>query len=115
VLAGNQGFNLAEIATYPAAYGLNHPLVLTVGASGVQDEWVEYASWDAVAVHISAPGTTILSTWPGGFVEYSSGTGGAEEHPTSCHCNAGVCPSHMTPACALTPATRRHLNGCALC
>jgi hypothetical protein len=32
--------------TYPAAYGLTHPLVLTVGASGVMDEWADYSSWD---------------------------------------------------------------------
>ncbi|EFN55753.1 hypothetical protein CHLNCDRAFT_134105 [Chlorella variabilis] len=72
--AGNHGFYLSEVATYPASYGLNHSLVLTVGASGVLDEWADYASWDERAVHLSAPGATILSTWPGGFVEYSSGT-----------------------------------------
>lgn len=45
-LSGNHGFYLSEVATYPASYGLNHSLVLTVGASGVLDEWADYASWD---------------------------------------------------------------------
>lgn len=46
VPAGNQGLLLSELATYPAAYGATHPLVLTVGASGVLDEWLDYSSWD---------------------------------------------------------------------
>ena len=71
--AGNHAKHLSQDATYPAAYGATHPLVLTVGASGLLNEWSPYASWDEAAVHLSAPGTSILSTWPGGFVEWSSG------------------------------------------
>jgi hypothetical protein len=71
--AGNHAKHLSQEATYPAAYGATHPLVLTVGGSGLLGEWSPYASWDETAVHLSAPGTSILSTWPGGFVEWSSG------------------------------------------
>ncbi|KAL4423262.1 hypothetical protein ABPG77_004531 [Micractinium sp. CCAP 211/92] len=72
--AGNHGLDLSGDPTYPAAYGAAYDNVLTVGSSDVTGDWVNSSSYDAQAVHLSAPGTTILSTWPGGFTEYSSGT-----------------------------------------
>ncbi|PSC70283.1 Kinesin-related 11 [Micractinium conductrix] len=72
--AGNQGFDLREVPTWPAAYSLAHRNVLTVGASALRGEWSDYSSWGPGAVHLSAPGASVLSTWPGGFTEYSSGT-----------------------------------------
>ncbi|KAL4436741.1 hypothetical protein ABPG75_003880 [Micractinium tetrahymenae] len=72
--AGNHGLDLSEDPTFPAAYGSTYDNVLTVGSSDVTGDWVNSSSYDVQAVHLSAPGATILSTWPGGFTEYSSGT-----------------------------------------
>ena len=47
--------------------------MVAVGASGPGDEWEAYSNYDAEAVQLSAPGNYILSTWPGGLVEWCSG------------------------------------------
>jgi len=53
---------------YPAA----HATVLAVGATGPDDKVALYSSIGSY-VDIAAPGTMILSTWPGGY-RYESGT-----------------------------------------
>jgi subtilisin family serine protease len=53
---------------YPAA----HATVLAVGATGPDDKVALYSSVGSY-VDIAAPGTMILSTWPGGY-RYESGT-----------------------------------------
>jgi hypothetical protein len=64
--AGNSGAS-GDIY-FPAA----HPQVIAVGATGPDDRAALYSTRGDY-VDISAPGTMILSTWPGGY-RYESGT-----------------------------------------
>ena len=52
LIPGNQGFDLREVPTWPAAYSLAHRNVLTVGASALRGEWSDYSSWGPGAVHL---------------------------------------------------------------
>ena len=64
--AGNSG--PSGDVFYPAA----HPTVVAVGATGPDDRVALYSTRGSY-VDVAAPGTMILSTWPGGY-RYESGT-----------------------------------------
>ena len=72
VAAGNSHKDLDFSPEYPAALGLDSQI--TVGAVGDHDEMARYSNYGAKAVHIFAPGSNIVSTWPGGRMAFSSGT-----------------------------------------
>ncbi|GAB4822106.1 hypothetical protein N2152v2_009152 [Parachlorella kessleri] len=79
--AGNEGLDLdAGTATVlPAAFRL--PNMLTVAAaldggeeSGSQDRLAGFSNWGNSTAHLAAPGTHILSTYPGNWLAYMSGS-----------------------------------------
>ena len=60
--AGNDGKNLDESPLYPASYSL--PNIISVAASDENDRLWNYSNYGAGSVHLSAPGSGILSTVP---------------------------------------------------
>jgi subtilisin family serine protease len=70
--SGNDSVDLAQNPRYPASfYFLSQ---LTVGATGMFDSMAEYSNYGTSAVQLFAPGTLIISTFPGGAMAALSGT-----------------------------------------
>lgn len=75
--AGNEGKNLngnsdvaqdaypCELHRGPSARGASAPNVLCVGATTSTDALAGFSNRGTAAVHLGAPGTGIVSTWPG--------------------------------------------------
>lgn len=63
--AGNDSTNIDRNKEYPAS--VNAPTQITVGATGFNDLLAEYSNYGLSSVHIFAPGTSIISTVPGGM------------------------------------------------
>jgi serine protease len=61
--AGNDHSNVDKYKEYPAS--LNLAAQITVGATGAYDDLASYSNYGSLAVHIFAPGTSIVSTIPG--------------------------------------------------
>ena len=72
--AGNKGINndydLSPV--FPAAF--NVPGSITVAAIDQQDNLAAFSCFGQSSVHIAAPGNDILSTYPGNWLAYLSGT-----------------------------------------
>jgi hypothetical protein len=72
--AGNKGINndydLSPV--FPAAF--NVPGSITVAAIDQQDNLASFSCYGQSSVHIAAPGNDILSTYPGNWLAYLSGT-----------------------------------------
>jgi subtilisin family serine protease len=75
--AGNDGRNNDVVPQYPCNFEL--PNVVCVAATGQRDGLAGFSNYGARTVDLAAPGSTILSTWPGGYA-YSSGTSMATPH-----------------------------------
>jgi subtilisin family serine protease len=70
--AGNDGMNIDRTPMYPAALSL--PAQIVVGATGERDFMAEYSNYGSIHVHLFAPGTDIVSTFPKGAMASLSGT-----------------------------------------
>lgn len=70
--SGNSGVNIDHFYEYPAA--LNLPNQITVGSIDPNDGISYFSNYGFVAVHLLAPGASILSTYPGGNYKSMSGT-----------------------------------------
>ncbi|HEX9918239.1 MAG TPA: S8 family serine peptidase [Pyrinomonadaceae bacterium] len=70
--AGNSSTNNDARPHYPSNYDL--PNVLSVAALTRQDVLARFSNYGAKTVHIAAPGSEIMSTWPGNQYEEHSGT-----------------------------------------
>jgi subtilisin family serine protease len=71
--AGNFGANNNDVdPIYPASYKVEN--VISVGAMSADDYPSSFSCFGPHSVHISAPGTNILSTIPGGAYAVLSGT-----------------------------------------
>lgn len=72
--AGNKGINndydLSPV--FPAAF--NVPGTITVAAIDQRDNLASFSCYGQSSVHIAAPGSDILSTYPGDWLAYLSGT-----------------------------------------
>ncbi len=69
--AGNNGVSLAGAPVYPAS--LNADDMLVVGATDPADQRTSFSNYGS-ALDIFAPGPYILSTVPGGKLDFQSGT-----------------------------------------
>ena len=76
--AGNDGTDNDVIPFDPASYP--SPSIISVASSNTQDRRSFFSNFGATSVDIAAPGENILSTYPGGGYEYSSGTSMATPH-----------------------------------
>jgi len=70
--AGNNGANNDAIPMYPASYGVYN--VMSVAATNDSDILASFSNYGGGSVHLSAPGVSILSTYPGNTFAYLSGT-----------------------------------------
>jgi subtilisin family serine protease len=78
VAAGNDANNNDRQPEYPCAYDLVN--VLCVAASNQHDGLASFSNYGVTTVDLAAPGTKILSTWPGGGHAVRSGTSMATPH-----------------------------------
>lgn len=76
--AGNNGHDTDRTPQYPACYPL--PQIVSVAATGPQDERASFSNYGAISVDLGAPGVNVLSTSPGGGYAWSSGTSMAVPH-----------------------------------
>jgi subtilisin family serine protease len=60
--AGNEGADNDRNPSYPASYGL--PNIIAVAATDENDNLASFSNYGRQSVHIAAPGTDILSTYP---------------------------------------------------
>jgi subtilisin family serine protease len=68
--AGNNAMDNDATPNYPA----NYPNVLSVGSSDSSDRRSSFSNFGAESVHVFAPGSSILSTYPNGQYRIMSGT-----------------------------------------
>jgi subtilisin family serine protease len=77
--AGNDGVNLDQSPEYPAAFAMSGQLTVAAlfynNASNPVTYMMDgYSNYSYNLVNLAAPGTNILSTWPGGGTQVLSGT-----------------------------------------
>ena len=70
--AGNDGKNIDNHPSYPASYDATN--IITVAASDQNDELASFSNYGKKTVEVAAPGTNILSTYPGNKYAYLQGT-----------------------------------------
>ncbi len=73
-----QGINLDKNPFFPASSAL--PNVISVAASGPNDEFARFSNFGATSVDLAAPGIGVLSTLPGGRYGTENGTSMAAPH-----------------------------------
>jgi subtilisin family serine protease len=68
--AGNDGLDTDGSPNYPA----NYAGVISVGSSDSRDQRSSFSNYGTASVEVFAPGTSIVSTYPGGTYKSLSGT-----------------------------------------
>lgn len=76
--AGNEGADSDYDPHYPSSYELDN--IIAVAAADDNDALAEFSNYGYTSVDIAAPGTSVLSTVPGGGYEYFDGTSMASPH-----------------------------------
>jgi len=77
---GNSSLDNDKYPQYPAAYDLEN--IVTVASTDASDELSYFSNWGLTTVDLGAPGSSIMSTLPGGQYGYMSGTSMAAPHVT---------------------------------
>lgn len=72
--AGNSGNNIDLIPEFPASYGVELPSVISVAAIDQNGFVPSFSNLGHGSVSLAAPGSQILSTYPGNDYRYLSGT-----------------------------------------
>jgi subtilisin family serine protease len=70
--AGNEGKDIDAEPSYPASYDAEN--IISVAASDQNDALASFSNYGANSVDVAAPGTNILSTYPGNQYAYLQGT-----------------------------------------
>ncbi|OQW52421.1 MAG: hypothetical protein A4S09_08695 [Proteobacteria bacterium SG_bin7] len=70
--SGNSGINIDQFYEYPASLNLSNQI--TVGSLAPNSQLSDFSNYGYIAVHLIAPGSSILSTYPGGTYKKMSGT-----------------------------------------
>src|SRR5919201_2538539 len=76
--AGNSFKNTDSSPNYPSGYEL--PNVVAVAATDQNDARAWFSNYGRRSVDLGAPGTNILSTWPGASYQFLDGTSMARPH-----------------------------------
>jgi subtilisin family serine protease len=76
--AGNESLNNNQIGHYPGSYDV--PNIISVASTDRFDRLSTFSNYGSNTVHIGAPGTSILSTVPGGNYAVNEGTSMATPH-----------------------------------
>lgn len=76
--AGNDGQNndLDDSPSFPAAFELGNMISVAALEEDMNGNFVlsAYSNYGNRTTHVAAPGTDIISAWPGGWLAYLSGT-----------------------------------------
>jgi subtilisin family serine protease len=102
--AGNDNVDNDVTPFYPASFAL--PNVLSVAAIHNEGHLTSFTNYGAATVDLSAPGEDILSTVPGDFWAYASGTSMAAPHASGV---AALAASANPGLLGDAPALRQHL------
>jgi subtilisin family serine protease len=70
--SGNEGLDLDSQRRYPASFDFLSQI--TVGATGLFDSMADYSNFGDHSVHLFAPGTLVISTFPNAAMAALSGT-----------------------------------------
>ena len=76
--AGNSGSDIDRAPIWPCASDEDN--AICVAATTQNDALAGFSNFGARTVDLAAPGDTILSTWPGGGLEFQTGTSMAAAH-----------------------------------
>ena len=76
--AGNESTDNDKVPTYPASFNLDN--IISVAAINLRGELSSFSNWGKRAVHVAAPGESILSTIKGNKYGFSDGTSMATPH-----------------------------------
>ena len=76
--AGNDALDNDVTPHYPSSY--EHDSVVSVASTTHTDAMSSFSQWGLTSVDLGAPGSSILSTWPGGGYNTISGTSMATPH-----------------------------------
>ncbi|HQP50210.1 MAG TPA: S8 family serine peptidase, partial [Spirochaetota bacterium] len=101
IAAGNNGTNNDAAPFYPASYSSEN--IISVGASTPGDINAYFSNYGMESVDVFAPGTGILSTFPGGGYRYLDGTSMAAPHVT------GAVAMYLASDSEITPASLRNI------
>ncbi|MCI0452828.1 MAG: S8 family serine peptidase, partial [Candidatus Latescibacteria bacterium] len=82
--AGNAGVDIDVTPFYPASFDLDN--VIAVGSTDAADELSSFSNYGALSVHLAAPGSEILSTFPDDRYAFASGTSMAAPHVSGAVC-----------------------------
>jgi subtilisin family serine protease len=75
--AGNNNSDNDQVPFYPASYDVEN--LVAVASTTATDARSGFSNWGANSVHLGAPGSSIISTWPTGYAT-ASGTSMATPH-----------------------------------
>lgn len=112
--AGNSYMNIDKNPTYPASYDVDN--IITVGSMKANGKKSGFSNYGEKSVHIFAPGSSILSTYPGNSYKKLDGTSMAAPFVSGAmglvlSMNPGITPLEARKKVEQTAVKNGELNG----